>query len=43
MQKQGKIFQSREAVLDGEVRTENVSFFQGDACNLSEDLGNKII
>ena len=39
IQKQGKIFLNRQAVLPSDTDTSKVKFQQGDACNLDANLG----
>ncbi len=39
IQKQGKIFVNRQAILPSDIDTSKVSFQQGDACNLDVNLG----
>ena len=39
MMKQGDIFVKRTATLDADISTANVTFLEGDACNLNRDIG----
>ena len=37
--KQGEIFYAEEAVIPAEINRSKAHFYQGDACNLSPELG----